>query len=80
MKKVVVLVSALFLFSTLTFAQTPQTQTKEKAAPAKKEVKDTKAGCDKKDGKKCCKMDKKAGCCKDKAKAEKKTETTPEKK
>lgn len=75
MKKVTVLVSTFVLFACLTFAQTPQTQDKGKAAPAKSE---TTMG---KDGKKCtktCTKDK-AGCCAKKG-AENKDTKAPEKK
>jgi len=76
MKKVVVLVSTFVLFAGLTFAQTPQKQDKEKAAPAKTE------STMKKDGKDCsktCTHKEKAGCCAKKG-AEQKDAKTPEKK
>jgi len=79
MKKVTVLVSTFVLFACLTFAQTPQTQDKGKAAPAKKEC------TMKKDGKACTSKDKactskdKAGCCAKKGTDTKETKT-PEKK
>lgn len=76
MKKVAVLVSTFVLFTCLTFAQTPQTQDKGKAAPAKSET------TVKKDGKNCsktCTHNPKAGCTAKKA-AENKDAKTPEKK
>jgi hypothetical protein len=76
MKKAVVLVSTFVLFACLTFAQTPQTQDKTKAAPAKSET------TVKKDGKTCsktCTKDMKSGCC-DKKGTDSKDTKAPEKK
>ena len=76
MKKVAVLLSTCILFASLTFAQTPQTQDKGKAAPAKSET------TMKKDGKSCtktCTKDMKSGCC-DKKGADNKDTKAPEKK
>jgi hypothetical protein len=76
MKKVTVVVSAFVLFACLTFGQTPQTQDKGKAAPAKTE------STMKKDGKDCsktCTHKEKAGCCADKKGTTKDTKA-PEKK
>jgi hypothetical protein len=75
MKKVAVLVSTFVLFACLTFAQTPQTQEKGKAAPAKSE------STMKKDGKDCSKTctKKDAGCCAKKGTETKETKA-PEKK
>ncbi|MCX6245599.1 MAG: hypothetical protein NTU98_12970 [Bacteroidetes bacterium] len=74
MKKVALLVSTFILFAGLTFAQTPQTQDKAKAEPAKTES-------TKKDTKDCSKTctHKEKSCC-DKKGAEKKDAKTPEKK
>ncbi|MCX6247645.1 MAG: hypothetical protein NTW10_07925 [Bacteroidetes bacterium] len=75
MKKVAVLVSAFVLIAGLTFAQTPQTQEKGKAAPAKTET------TTKKDGKDCsktCTQKEKSGCCA--KKGESKDTKAPEKK
>jgi len=78
MKKITILFSAIFLFASLTFAQTPQKP--EKAAPpsGKKEVKhDPASGCDKKTKEACSKTKDPKGCC-SKAKSSKKApETTP---
>jgi hypothetical protein len=87
MKKVAILVSSVILFAGLTFGQTPKTQEKPQATPAK-----TESPAAKKDGKDCektcthkgktCTDKEKAGCCAKKsegAKKEVKT-TTPEKK
>lgn len=82
MKKTIILVSAIFLFAGMTFAQTPQTPAKttpatktETAAPAK----DSKAGCDKKDMEKCSSSKSTKSCCSHDSK--KSTETkAPEKK
>jgi hypothetical protein len=76
MKKVAVLVSAFILVAGLTFAQTPQTQDKGKAAPAKTE------SATKKDGKDCsktCTHKEKASCCPKKGTTDKETKA-PEKK
>jgi hypothetical protein len=76
MKKVAVLVSTFVLFTCLTFAQTPQTQDKGTAAPAKSET------TMKKDGKNCsktCTHGQKAGSCTNKGTDNKDTKT-PEKK
>ncbi|MGA3012455.1 MAG: hypothetical protein ABSD71_00330 [Bacteroidales bacterium] len=76
MKKVAVLFSTCILFASLIFAQTPQTQDKGKAAPAKSET------TMKKDGKNCsktCTKDQKAGCCAKKG-ADNKDTKAPEKK
>jgi hypothetical protein len=76
MKKVAVLVSTFVLFTCLTFAQTPQTQDKGKAAPAKSETTVNK------DGKSCsktCTHDQKSGCCAKKGTDNKDTKA-PEKK
>ena len=66
MKKTIILVSAIFLFAGMTFAQTPQTPAKT-TTPAKTEVaapaKDSKAGCDKKDMEKCSKSKGTKSCC-----------------
>ena len=80
MKKVAVLVSTFLLFASFTFAQTPQTQDKGKAAPAKSE------STMKKDGKDCsktCTQKKMSGCCEKKGtenKDAKKDTKAPEKK
>ena len=77
MKKVVLFVSTFVLFAGLTFAQTPQTQDKEKAAPAKTE------STVKKDGKDCsktCTPKERAGCCAKKGTTEQKDAKAPEKK
>jgi hypothetical protein len=82
MKKTIILVSAIFLFAGMTFAQTPQTPVEGKpitktevATPAK----DTKAGCDKKDMEKCSKSKSSKSCCAHEAKKPAETKA-PEKK
>jgi hypothetical protein len=80
MKKIAVLISGLFLFATISFAQTPQT--KETAKPAAKTEapkKDAKAGCDHKDGKECSHKEGGKSCCSHGTDAKKDTKT-PEKK
>ena len=79
MKKVVMLFSAVVLFASLTFAQTPQTQDKAaKPAEKKENVKDDKAGCDTKTKAACSDAKKSSSCCSHSKKAT--TTTTPEKK
>jgi hypothetical protein len=80
MKKVVTLISAVVLFASLTFAQTPQTQDKTAKPADKKEcAKEPKSGCDSKTKAACSDAKKSSSCC---AKDAKKTTgtTTPEKK
>jgi hypothetical protein len=63
MKKVALLFSAVVLFGSLTFGQTPQTQDKAKPAEkTEKSAKDSKSGCDEKT-KAACGEAKKSGCC-----------------
>ena len=76
MKNVAVLVSSFILFTSLTFAQTPQTQDKGKASPAKSETTMNKNG---KVYSKTCTHDQKAGCCAKKG-TENKDTKAPEKK
>jgi len=60
MKKTIIFASALFLFASVAFAQTPQNQDKTKPA-AKSECpmkKDSKCCMDKKETKACSEMDK----------------------
>ncbi len=76
MKKAAVLVSTFVLFTCLTFAQTPQTQDKAKAAPAKSETSMNK------DGKNCsktCTHNQKSGSCTNKG-GENKDGKAPDKK
>jgi len=81
MKKTFVLISAVLLFASLTFAQTPKAQDKTTPAPkatTTAPAKDSKAGCDKKDMEKCNHKAGKSCCAKD---AKKGTDTkAPEKK
>jgi hypothetical protein len=87
MKKVVMLFSAVFLFASLTFAQTPQTQDKA-AKPAdktecahmKEGSKGDKSGCDKKTKAACSEAKKGSSCCPKDAKKTAPATTTPEKK
>lgn len=74
------LFSAVVLFASLTFAQTPQTQDKAaKPADKKENVKDDKAGCDTKTKAACSDAKKSSSCCSHSKKATT-TTTTPEKK
>ncbi len=85
MKKTVVFISALFFLASVTFAQTPQTQTQDKTKSENKTEcpmkKDNKCTMDKKDPKSCPHA---TGTAKPadntKSKDTKKTETAPEKK
>jgi len=80
MKKVVVLISGIFLFATISFAQTPQA--KESTKPATKTEapkKDAKGGCDHKDAKECTHKDGTKSCCSHDKDAKKDTKA-PEKK
>ena len=81
MKKVVVLFSAVVLFASLTFAQTPQAQDKAAKPADKKEcTKDEKAGCDHKTKAACSEAKKGSSCCSKDAKKATPAPTTPEKK
>jgi hypothetical protein len=80
MKKIAVLISGIFLFATISFAQTPQT--KDNAKPAAKTEtpkKDSKSCCDHKDGKTCTHKDGGKSCCSHGMDSQKDTKT-PEKK
>ena len=81
-EKVVLLFTAVVLFASLTFAQTPQTPAKAEKPAEKKEctTKGAKSGCDMKT-KSCCSEAKKGSscCAKDGKKAAPAT-TAPEKK
>ncbi len=80
MKKIAVLISGLFLFATISFAQTPQA--KDNTKPATKTEapkKDAKGSCDHKDGKECSHKEGGKSCCSHGADAKKDTKT-PEKK
>jgi len=81
MKKVVMLFSAVVLFTSLTFAQTPKTTDKPAKPADKKEcVKEEKAGCDKKTKAACSEAKKGSSCCAKDAKKAAPAPTTPEKK
>ena len=79
MKKIALVFSATFLFATLTFAQTPQTQDKAKSPEKKEMSKDSKSGCDEKTKAACGASKSAKSCCAHDAKKTGETKA-PEKK
>jgi len=85
MKRVVLLVSSVVLFAGLTFAQTPQTQSKNTTKPVEKKEaaapqKNTKSGCTPQEMKNCSHSKDTKSCCAKDAKKEGATAPKPEKK
>ena len=79
MKKIAVLISGIFLFATISFAQTPQTkETTKPAAKTEAPKKDAKE-CTHKDAKECSHKEGGKSCCSHGMDAKKDTKT-PEKK